>query len=455
VVVAGVAIAALLPARAETTGAKVPADPHDHSAEAAKPGATESTHAGHAHENESPAPAEKKLDAHGHAVEEGAHAGEGEAHSDEVTLPAEAIKEAGIKTRQVRKEALANELTVPGRVSYNREQMAHIGTPVAGRIAEIKVKLGDSVKKGDALLVIDSPALGEAQSEYLQKHTQAQVSQSGVEVAQTAFERAQRLVESKAMALGDFQKRQGELKAAKGTLQAAQAAQTAAENTLHLLGMDQAAMDRLVQTSEISPKYTVFAPLGGCVIEREATLGEVVGPDRDALMVLADMTTLWVLADVPEARAHEIAVDATATVTVKAGGERSYGGRVAYIAPALDKATRTAQVRIEVQDGHTGLRPGMFAEVKLNCAATTSGLTLAIPESAVLTVEGAPSVFAVVPDEPNTYARKAVEAGSAVGGMLPVFSGLEEGALVVTDGAFILKAELAKNEMEGKTCSGH
>jgi membrane fusion protein, heavy metal efflux system len=210
-----------------------------------------------------------------------------------------------------------------------------------------------------------------------------------------------------------------------------------------------------VPTKEISPKYTVYAPLSGRVIEREATLGEVVGPDRDALMVLADMTTLWVLADVPEARVHEIALDSTATVTVKVGVERSHEGRVAYIAPALDKATRTAQVRIEVHDSHTDLRPGMFTEVKLNCAATTSGLTLAVPESSVLTVEGAASVFAAVPDEPNTYARKAVETGPAIGSMLPIISGLEEGALVVTDGAFILKAELAKSEMEGKTCSGH
>ena len=117
------------------------------------------------------------------------------AHEDEVTLTPEAAAQNGIKVEAARKQPLGEVYTVPARISYNTEGMAHVGTPVGGRVAEIKVKLGDMVKKGDELLAIDSPALGEAQSDYLQKKTQAQVAQSALGVAQTGAERARRLYE--------------------------------------------------------------------------------------------------------------------------------------------------------------------------------------------------------------------------------------------------------------------
>jgi membrane fusion protein, heavy metal efflux system len=439
------------------TEAKAPAgkaadDGHNHAAEA-KPAATPDPHAGHAHAaTEAPAPVpagHSAADGHNHAAE---------AHSDEVKLPADAAKDSGLKIEEARRRELTDELTVPGRVSYNLERMAHIGTNVQGRVAELHAKLGDQFKKGDSLLVIDSPALGEAQSDCLQKRTQTQVTQSAVEVAQTAFDRAKLLVESKAMAVSELQKREGELKAAQGALQTARAALTSAENNLRLLGMDQVALDALEKTQQINPKYTVRAPIDGMVIEREVTLGEVVGPDRDALMVLADVGTLWVLADVPESRIHEVEIGTTATVTIRTSREVVLPGRLTYVAPSMQKSTRTAQVRVEVEDGHVALKPGMFAEVRLKCrhdADTSGSAMLAIPENAILTVEGKPSVFAEVKGEPFTYVRQPVEPGLAIGGMVQIASGLEEGARVVTDGAFILKAELAKGEMEGKSCSGH
>jgi cobalt-zinc-cadmium efflux system membrane fusion protein len=353
---------------------------------------------------------------------------------------------------------LGEVYTVPARISYNTEQMAHVGTPVSGRVAEIKVKLGDMVRKGDELLVIDSPALGEAQSEYLQKKTQVQVAQSALEVAQTAAERAKRLYEGKGIALGEYQKREGDYKAACGALKSAEAALTAAENSLHLWGISQAEISRLVKTGEIDPRYTVRAPLGGAVIKREATLGEVVGPEREALLVLADLSTLWVLADVPENTIHQIAQSAPAIVNVESLKGQNYQGKVAYIAPELDKATRTGQVRIEVPDGDTPLKPGMFAQVHLTLGhkpGETKAAMIAVPEAAVQTFEGGPCVFVEVPGEPGTFAKQAVKVGPTIGQLVPILSGLAEGKRYVAEGAFIVKAEMSKAIMEGKTCSGH
>lgn len=408
---------------------------HDHAEQSEKPAAAETGHGAD--------------DGHGHGAEEAAH-------EDEVKLPPAAIEQNKIKVEAARRQSLGEVFTAPARVAYNAERMAHVGTPVNGRVAEIKIKLGDAVKKGDALLVIDSPALGEAQSDYLQKRTQAQVAESALEVARTAAERAKRLQAGKGISLGEYQKRDGEFKSARGALKSAQAAMTAAENSLHLWGVTQPEIDRLVKTGEIDPRYTVRAPIDGAVIQREATLGEIVGPDREALLVIADLRTLWVLADVPENTIHKIEQGAPALVNVEAIENQGFQGKITYIAPELDKATRTGQVRVEVPDGNTPLRPGMFARVALTLGHDhESSGTIAVPEAAVQTFEGGPCVFVEVDGEPNTFAKAPVEVGPAIGRMVPIVAGLEEGKRYVSNGAFIVKAEMSKAIMEGKTCSGH
>ncbi|MBM3333770.1 efflux RND transporter periplasmic adaptor subunit [Candidatus Sumerlaeota bacterium] len=414
--------------------------------------------------SETPNAAPHAKDTHGHT----AHAEDHEAceaeceaegdHVDEVTLTPQAIQQNQITIAQARKQALIETFVVPGRVSYNAEAMAHVGTPVGGRVVEIKARVGDIVRTGDELFVVDSPALGEAQSDFLQKQTQGRVAQSSVELAKAALERATRLLDAKGISFGEFQKREGELKTAEGALLSAQAALTAAENKLHLFGASQSDIAQLLATGEVSSRYVVRAPIAGTVVEREVTLGEIVSPDREALLVLADLTTLWVLADAPESLLHRIAIGSLAEATVGAIEGQPFEGKVTFVTSALDKATRTGQVRIEVPDGHTPLRPGMFARVRLTLAGPSGRkpeAVIAVPEAAVQIVEGGPAVFVEVDGEPNTFARQAVAVGPPVGRIVPVLSGLEEGRRFVSEGAFLLKAELAKGEMEGKTCSGH
>jgi membrane fusion protein, heavy metal efflux system len=423
----------------------------------ASPATTQTPHAeGNGHD-----PAEEAAEA-GHGADDGhghVQPGEGnEAHLDEVTLTPEAIQQNGIRVEAANKQAIGEILTVPGRVSYNMEQMAHVGTPVQGRVAELKVKLGDSVENGDELLIIDSPALGETQSDFLQKRTQVEVAASAVEVAKTAAERAKRLFDGKGISLGEYQRREGEYKFAMGTHKSAKSALTAAENTLHLYGVGQKEIDRLIATGEINPRYTVHAPISGQVIQREATLGEVVGPDREALLILADMKTLWVLADVPENQIRQVAINSQSKVTLDALGDQQFKGYVSYIALELNEETRTAQVRVVIEDGAAPISPGMFAQVHLVCEQTSDKepvAMLAVPESAVQMYEGGPTVFVEVTGEPGAFAARPVKTGISNGKAVPILAGLDEGERVVVDGAFVIKAELVKGIMEGKTCSGH
>jgi cobalt-zinc-cadmium efflux system membrane fusion protein len=345
----------------------------------------------------------------------------------------------------VTRQSLTAKFVAPARVTYDAEAMAHIGSLVKGRAVEIKARLGDAVTRGDELVIVESPELGEAESDYLQKATAVAVATAAVEPSQHALERANKLYEkSQGVALAEVQKREADLKAAQGAVQTAQAALDAAKNKLFLMGFDRKALDALDTSRQINARYVVRAPISGTVVRREVTLGELVSPEKEALLVLADLGSVWVIADVPEAKLGDVGIGSAARVRVAAGGG-ALEGKVSYIAPALDPSTRSAQVRIVVSNPNGSLRPGMFARADLTVGgATDAARVLAIPEDAVQTVEGKPSVFLPVEGEPNTFTTRAVKVGRPVGGMVLVESGLKEGEQIVVNGTFILKADLGK-----------
>jgi cobalt-zinc-cadmium efflux system membrane fusion protein len=367
-------------------------------------------------------------------------------HTDEVRLSPEAIQRYGIRVEPAATHTLTPTLLAPARVVYNPEHMAHVGAPLTGRVAEFRARPGDPVQKGDPLLVIESAELGEAQSDFLQKRAAARAAAPAVALARNAHERAAALYDkSQGIALTEVQKREAESRAAEAALLTAQAAATAAENRLRLYGMNDHEIAAVLARDGIDPRLTITAPIAGQVLERAVTLGQRVGPDREALLVLANLETLWVLADVPEMRLAEVSTGAPALVTVGPAGSAPLEGEVAAIAPALDPATRTAQVRVVVRPGPGTLRPGMFARVEIRTQPRGhAARVLAVPDQAVQTVEGGPAVFVPVEGEPGAFARRAITAGRAVGGMVPVLSGLAEGEPYVAAGSFLLKAELGK-----------
>jgi len=380
-------------------------------------------------------------DGHDHSAGESAHV-------DEVKLTPEAVERYGVKVADAQLWILKPTFVAPARVGFNIEAMAHVGSLVRGRAVEIAVRLGDLVNKGDPLVVVESPELGQAQADFLLKRTAAETAVPQADLAKAAWDRAKGLLEqSQGISLTEVQKREAEYKAAMANVKAAEAAALAVENGLHLLGMDQKAVEALVESGEIMPRYTIRAAIDGQVVQREITLGELVSPDRESLMILADTRTLWVLADVPEARLHTAAVGAKAWVTVGSVAGQKFEGQVAFISPLVDPTTRTAQVRIELPSGALAVRPGMFAQVEIVATAPDGAdpaPQIAVPQEAVQTVEGGPAVFVPVAGEPNTFQKRALTIGPTVGGLVPVFAGLVEGERFVEVGSFIMKAELGK-----------
>lgn len=378
---------------------------------------------------------------------EHAHGGgdEGE-HADEVVLTTDAVKRNGIRLSVAKRGVTGEGISAPARVSFNAEQVAHVGASVAGRVTEVRAKTGDQVRAGDVLLVVDSPELGEAQSDFLQKKTAEQVSGPALSLSKNSYERVKGLFEkTQGTTLNEVQKREGEYRAAEGAALSAKSAAAAARNKLMLLGMKTEEVSQLEKTGTLDPHHAVRAPLGGEVVEREVTLGELVGPEKDKLLVVADLSTVWVVADVPEAKLASVRVGSKATLRVSTSSVEGIEGQVSYVAPSLDAATRTARVRVVVRNDERKLSPGMFAtaEIQVDGAAGDKSL-ISIPEEALQTVEGGPAVFVPVPGEENTFQKRSVHAGTPAGGMVVVLSGLEEGEKYVSGGSFVLKAEIGK-----------
>lgn len=403
-----------------------------------------------------PAKAAAAADAHGHS--HGDRHNHGDEHTDEVKLTAEAIERYGVKVEAAQMWALRSTILAPARIDFNAEAMAHVGSPLRGRAVEVKVKLGDQVKVGQELAIIESPELGEVQGDYLQKRTAVVTAGPAVDLTKAAWERAKGLYEqSQGLSLSEVQRREAEHRAAFATLKGAEAAVKAAEQRLHLLGMKPDAIAALASTGELAPRLAIKAAIEGQVVERKITTGEIVGPDREALIVLADTRVLWALAEVPEAKLASIALGARAWITVGSITERGdsaasskFEGTVSFIAPMVDPASGTIQVRIDLPAAFAGgmtLRPGMFVQAEI--VETLPGNappapTVAVPDAAIMTVEGGPAIFVPVANEPNTFAKRAVTVGKSIGGLVPISSGLVEGERFVVSGTFILKAELGK-----------
>ena len=387
---------------------------------------------------------QKEADAEGHKAETTQPAAKEPAKPVDVKLTRDAIEENHVEATPVGKRVLVPTFAAPARVAFNAEAMARLGAPVAGRVAELKVRLGDEVKAGEELLSVESPDLGEAQSDYLQKQTAAAASKAAAEPLKISAERGRALYEqSQGLSLAEVQKREADLRAGEASAQAAAAAVGAARNKLMLMGMPEAAIGELEKGGKLTPRYAVRTPIEGTVIQFDLTPGALVGPDKDLQVVVADVGKVWVLADVPEASYVQLRKGAAAKVTVAALPGKTFDGKVALVAPSLDPATRTVQARIDVQNSEGALRPGMLAQAEIESPGGGEPV-LAVPSDAVFQVEDEAFVFVPAAGETGKFKRVDVKAGDAVGGWTPIVSGLKEGDKVVTRGAVILKAQLSK-----------
>lgn len=305
-----------------------------------------------------------------------------------------------------------HDLSLPGHVAFDDRKVARMGPPVQGRVSAVAVVVGDPVKKGDLLVTVNAPEIAASSAQVAETHT-ARI------LAQRNAERARLLVEKGAGSEADALQAEAALAQAKSEEERASAALGALGGT------------------HGSNNYQLRAPIDGIVVERNVAVGTEVHTDQDApLLTLADLSTVWVLADVYEQDIGRLHAGDTAHIDVVAFPERHFQGTITEIGHTVDPQTRVATARIEIWNPDLALRPGMSAAVR------APGLALGVadvPLSAVLARRD--QFFTFVKNRNGTFSQREVKLGEQHGEHVSVLSGISPGDPVVTQGAILLDAE--------------
>jgi RND family efflux transporter MFP subunit len=354
-----------------------------------------------------------------------------------ITLSPDKLENAGIKTEVVTEQtgpayASAVGLRATGTVASNAYKETPVFPIAGGIIRQINVELGNKVARGQTLAAIFSGELADAQAAYLKMLAE-------VEEHHQHHRRTIELVEIGAVS-------REELEQATTKYKTAQANLASARERLILLGMSERQVDELRTAQKPrKPLLAVESPASGTLIARAVNVGEVVMSGKEMFRV-ADLSTVWVLAQIYERDFQAVNVGTPAVVTTSAYPGRTFNGRVSYIDPRVDPQTRTAQVRIELANPREMLKLGMFVDVNFvgAAAAQSSGQPVAtVPRAAIQTI-GSKQVVYVATDRSGSFVQREVSVGAETNGLVTVYSGVSAGERVATEGSFLLRAESLK-----------
>ncbi len=350
-----------------------------------------------------------------------------------ILLPQKALRRGEIQVLSVERRPLPQELRVTGRVQVNEDRAARVGSPVEGRVTRVLATVGDRVRAGQPLIALHSHELTAARSDYEKAKAALAQAEKARAYAHAEWERANRLLEAKAISRREQLRAAADLAAAEAELERARAEVRRAEEWLHHLGA----------WPEIGDEVLIRAPIDGIVLERRVTIGTVVTPSAD-LMTIADLSTLWVIAQVPEPQAALIRPGQPVWVTVAAFPGERFAGRVTYIGELLDPQTRTVQVRCLVRNRRERLRPEMYATITIALGMTEPRLV--VPGQAIEEIGGESVVF--VERGPGRFEKRTIRKGLSVwtpeGEWVEVTEGLRAGERIVVRGSFLLKSEVLK-----------
>lgn len=319
-------------------------------------------------------------------------------------------------------------LRIPGRIVVDEQRVARIGASVTGRITDIDVVLGQQVKQGQLLATLNSTELAQNQLDFIKASQQ-------IDLRGKAVERARLLLNADVIGAAELQRRESELASAGAEL-------NAARDQLQVLGMSERAIAELERSNKIRSVSGVTARLAGTVIERKVNLGQVVQP-ADELFIVADLSRVWAVAEVPEVQAELIQQGQDVTIEIPALGGKQITGKLIYVSDTVDPETRTVLVRTELLNSDRSIKPEMLVSMLVQARPSQR---LAIPLEAVVREGDQDRVFVQI--APGQYRLRAVGLGQEYAGMRAVLTDLAAGETIVADGAFHLNSERKRKELE-------
>jgi membrane fusion protein, heavy metal efflux system len=332
------------------------------------------------------------------------------------TIPQDQMSHVQVVTVQASK--LTRTLRLTGAVAYNAFSTTPVITQVGGPVAKILVVPGDRVKRGQPLLEVSSPDYSLLLAAYLK-------ARDTFRVADKNYERAQDLFAHHAIADRDL------LQAESDRIQA-QADLSAAQEGMRILGIPK---PEDLEKSPISAQIPLLAPIGGEIVERLVSPGQVMQAGTTQAFTISDMSTVWVMANIYQGDLAYVKDGDPATITTDSYPDK-FSGKISFISPALDPNTRTLQARIVVDNPGGKLKKDMY------CVATVTAGTIlnaiAVPDSSILRDdENQPFVY--LASNSNQFGRRPVDIGQTENGQTQVLKGLSPGDKVAANGSLFLQ----------------
>lgn len=347
-----------------------------------------------------------------------------------LTLTTEQMRSTNLKIETVGERPVveaAGQLTT-GTVQANSYKETPVVSLVGGIVKSVSGELGQNVRRGQRLAVVFSNELAEAQSRYL------------AAIAALDEHHRHHLRTIKLVDIGAASRQ--ELETATSQYREAESNVANLKQKLMLLGMSTQSIESLNSTTQISSQVYVSSPSTGTITSRTVNSGEVIEANKELLRV-TDLSNVWVVGQVYEKDLATIKVGSGANITSDAYPGRVFRGRVSYVDPKIDVATRTAQVRIELPNPGQIFKIGMYVNVALGALGVGEKTMPAVPKAAVQSIGTQQFVF--IPTEKSSeFLMRAILIGMESNGFYPVEQGLQTGDRVVTDGSFLLRAEWMK-----------
>lgn len=313
----------------------------------------------------------------------------------------------------------SGELVANGTITYDANHVSVLSSRAEGRVISVRADLGENVAAGATLALLESPLVGQTRGAL-------ERAQANLAAARRNYEREKRLFDQSISS-------QKELLEAEAAFRSATADQRSAVSELTALGA----------RGGQGATFGLVTPIGGTVVERNASPGQAVGPSSN-LFTVADLRHVWINVDIYEGDLRRVRQNAEAVVAPNALPGESFTGRVTYAGGVVDTTSHTFKVRVELQNPGQRLRPGMFAQVRIKTLRMAEDTSLVIPQLAVQEVAGQQIVF-VAGQIPGQFIVRPVALGpEGSGGSVAVTKGLRAGERIATAGAFQLKAELTK-----------
>ena len=335
---------------------------------------------------------------------------------------------AQIKISVVSQGEVSDILRVAGQIDFDEQALTRIGASVTGRVTQINAQLGNEVKKGDTLALINSSELSNSQLAYLKARSEKEFHRRTVQRAKTLFE-------ADVISAAELQRRESEYEVASAQTRAAQ-------DQLRVLGVNLKAMEELATTGAIDSVASVMATIKGIVVERKVTTGQVVQP-ADVLFTVADLSRVWAVAQVPEQQVAQVKVGQSVRIEVPALENEKLIGKLIYVGQTVNPESRTVLVRTELDNTSGRLKPSMLASMLIEATPTKR---VVVPITAIVREQDADYVF--IEEKPGSFRLKPVRLSSEHNGQRVVLDGLSQGMRIVSDGAFHLNNHRNLKDME-------